>query len=97
MEQKEKIHLKRFAKRLKDALRLKTGWGRSQLYELVDELLINYLIDEGDLEMEEKDAIDALGGLQVRKEEVALRRGQKSKSGPKEDLTTGEGKELPPF
>ena len=71
MEQREKVHLKRFAERLKDALGIKTSWGRNQLYKLVDKELIDYLIDEGDLDMEEAGAVESL----TEEEHVVLFRG----------------------
>lgn len=84
MEQREKIHLKKFTERLREALRIKTGWGRNQLYKLIDEELISYLIDEGDLEMEEKGAIEALGGLQAE-EEVVSHRSRENGLGPEDE------------
>lgn len=79
MEQREKIHLKRFAERLKEALKAKTGWGRNELRTLINTILVEYLIDEGDLEMEEAGAVELMYASRAKGEEVVLHRGQENK------------------
>jgi len=67
---------------LKRKLRAKTGWGRNQLYELIDATLIDYLIDLApdaiSLESTESVEIEELDqsshGEERKDEELVLRK-----------------------